>query len=54
MSMKASANQEEGATSAEYALMIGLITAVIFGAVQILGNTLIPIFTNAAGWFGGS
>jgi Flp pilus assembly pilin Flp len=46
--------EENGATSAEYALMIGLITAVMFGAVQAIGNSLIPVFTTAAGWFTGS
>lgn len=50
--MKLLIQNEEGATSAEYALMIGLITAVIFAGVQTLGNSLIPLFASAAGMFG--
>jgi Flp pilus assembly pilin Flp len=45
---------ESGATSAEYALMTGLIIVVIAGAVQLLGTGLIPAFTNAASGIAGS
>jgi pilus assembly protein Flp/PilA len=37
---------EEGATAVEYALMAGLIAAVIAIAVKPIGITLISIFTN--------
>ena len=30
--------KESGATAVEYALIIGLITVLIFGAVQVLGD----------------
>ena len=50
--MRTFVRQEEGATAPEYAIMVGLITAVIALAVGALGNTLIPVFTNAAGMFG--
>lgn len=46
--------EESGATSAEYALMTGLIIVVIAAAVQLLGNGLIPAFTNAANGIAGS
>jgi Flp pilus assembly pilin Flp len=52
--MRTFVNAEEGATAPEYAIMVGLITAVIVGAVGAIGNALIPIFTTAAGWFTGS
>ena len=35
---------DEGATAVEYGLIVGLIAAVIIGAVTLLGGTL-------AGWF---
>ena len=52
--IKTFAKKEEGATAPEYAIMIGLITGVIVVAVTAIGNALIPIFTAAAGMFGGS
>lgn len=48
------ANNEDGATAAEYALMVGLIMMAIFLSVQTLGNTLNGIFTTAASWYSGS
>jgi pilus assembly protein Flp/PilA len=45
---------EEGATAPEYALMVGLIAVVIFGAVQAVGTGLIGLFNSAANMFGGS
>jgi len=32
--------KESGATAVEYALIVGLITVLIFGAVQLLGDGL--------------
>lgn len=43
---------ESGATSVEYALMLGFITAAIFASVQALGIVVNNIFTTAAGFFG--
>ena len=43
---------ESGATAVEYALMASLIAVVIAAAVQALGSSLIPIFTNAAAGIG--
>lgn len=37
---------ERGATAVEYALMVGLIAAVIVGAVIALGDTIDGIFTD--------
>lgn len=37
---------ERGATAVEYALMVGLIAAVIVAAVGLLGGTVSDIFTN--------
>lgn len=48
------ANNEDGATSVEYALMVGMIITAIFLSVQTLGNTLNGIFTTAASWYSGS
>lgn len=42
------ATDETGATAAEYAIMAGLIAVAIAAAVQTLGATLIPLFSNAA------
>ena len=36
--------KDKGATAVEYGLIVGLIAAVIIGAVTLLGGTL-------AGWF---
>jgi Flp pilus assembly pilin Flp len=45
------ARRDNGATAPEYALLIALIAAVIAAAVGTIGNKLVQIFTNAAGWF---
>ena len=45
-------SEESGATAVEYAIMAGLIVAVIAAAVGALGASLIPIFTNASAGFG--
>ena len=50
--MKALARNEEGATAPEYALMIGLITAVIAATVTTVGTALNQLFTTAVGMFG--
>ena len=39
-------NDERGATAVEYALMVGLIAAVIVLAVTALGGSVRDIFTN--------
>jgi Flp pilus assembly pilin Flp len=36
---------DRGATAVEYALFIGLIAAVIFGVVLVLGQTVLGLFT---------
>lgn len=38
--------EEEGASAIEYAIIAGLIAAVIMGAVQLLGTDLRDVFTN--------
>ena len=50
--MKLFATTEEGATASEYALMAGLITAVIALAVTSVGIAVNQLFTTAAGMFG--
>jgi pilus assembly protein Flp/PilA len=40
---------EEGATAVEYAIMAGLIAAVIITAVTILGENVDQTFTDIAG-----
>jgi len=52
--VKTFAKQDEGATAPEYALMVGLITAVIAATVTTIGTTLNNLFTTAANMFGGS
>jgi Flp pilus assembly pilin Flp len=47
-------SKEAGATSVEYAIMVGLIVVVIAASVQVLGGSLIPTFTNAAAGIAGS
>ena len=41
-------SEESGATSAEYALMLGLIFVLIVAAVTSIGTSLSAFFTNAA------
>jgi len=36
---------DRGATAVEYALLIALIVAVIFGAVLVLGQLVLGLFT---------
>ncbi len=52
--MKAFAKKDAGATAPEYALMVGLITAVIAATVTTIGTALNTLFTVAAGMFSGS
>ncbi len=40
---------ERGASAVEYALLVGLIAAVIAGAVLVLGNDISGIFTKTSG-----
>jgi len=49
--MKHFVPEEAGATAVEYAVMLGLIAAVIATVVQSIGMTLNSIFTNAASMF---
>lgn len=49
--MKCFVDEEDGATAVEYALMLGLIAAVIATVVQSIGMTLKSIFTNASAMF---
>lgn len=46
--------EESGATSAEYALMVGLILLLIVVAVTSIGTSLSAFFTNAANGIVGS
>lgn len=38
---------EEGASMAEYALLLGLITVAIAGVITVFGNRISLIFTRA-------
>ena len=38
---------EDGASMAEYALLLGLITVAIAGVVSIFGSRIAAVFTNA-------
>jgi pilus assembly protein Flp/PilA len=38
--------EEKGATAVEYGLMVGLIAVVIIGAVSLLGEELLRLFTD--------
>ena len=40
--------EEEGATAVEYAIMVGLIAAVIVSAVTLLGTSVSSKFDNFA------
>lgn len=42
------ADEEEGATAVEYALMVALIAVAIIGGVQLLGNNLSALFNGVA------
>jgi len=42
-------SDESGATAVEYALIVGLIAAVIFGSVLALGQVVLALFTTVAG-----
>ena len=39
---------ESGATAAEYAVLLTLITAVLIAAVQLLGTAISAVFNNVA------
>ncbi len=43
--------REDGATAAEYALMVALIATVIIGAVTLLGTSVNSLFQSAASKF---
>lgn len=40
---------EDGASMAEYALLLGLITVAIAGVVTIFGGRIAAVFTRATG-----
>jgi pilus assembly protein Flp/PilA len=40
--------EEEGASAAEYALLVGLVTVIIVGAVSALSNSISGALTTAA------
>jgi len=44
---------DRGATAVEYGLMVGLIAAVIIGAVTLLGGNLNTLYGTVAGVIGG-
>ncbi len=46
--------EEEGASAAEYALLLAIITLGIVGAVQFLGNSIASAINSAAGNISGS
>jgi pilus assembly protein Flp/PilA len=39
-------NRTEGATAAEYALLVALIAVAIIAAVKVLGNSISGVFTK--------
>jgi pilus assembly protein Flp/PilA len=41
-------HEEEGATAIEYALIVGLVSVVIIGALTLLGNNLSNLFETVA------
>jgi pilus assembly protein Flp/PilA len=41
--------EEEGASAAEYALLLALVSLFIVGAVTLLGGAISTAITNAAG-----
>ena len=46
--LRALLRRDDGATAIEYALIAGLISIVIIGAVETVGSDLILIFTNVS------
>ncbi len=44
--------QEEGASAAEYALLVALVTVAMAGAVTLLGTNITTAINNAAGRIG--
>ena len=38
---------EEGASMAEYALLLGLITVAVAGVITVFGGRIAAVFTNA-------
>lgn len=47
-------NEEEGASAAEYALILAILTLGIVGAMTALGNAITNAVTTAAGIVAGS
>ena len=48
MFLRALIRRDDGATAIEYALIAGLISIVIIGAVESVGSDLILIFTDVS------
>ncbi len=46
VSERVDSRKDRGATAVEYGLLVGLIAAIIIGAVVLLGGTLDGIFTD--------
>jgi pilus assembly protein Flp/PilA len=44
--LKAIRSEEKGASAVEYALLVGLIAAIVVGAVALFGDKLDELFTN--------
>ena len=47
-SIKSFLKEEEGASMAEYALLLGLITVAIAGVITVFGGRIAAVFTNAS------
>jgi len=46
--LKELVSSESGASGVEYAILVSLIAAVIFGAVALLGQTVLKLFSSLA------
>ena len=42
------ASDEQGASMAEYALLLALVSVAVIGALQILGGSIESVFTTAS------
>lgn len=47
-------NDDRGQDMAEYAIMLGVIAAVVIGVIATLGSTISGIFTKITGQIAGS
>ena len=46
--LKKLASDEQGASMAEYALLLALVSVAVIGALQILGGNIEAVFTTAS------